>query len=203
MTRRSVLGFACIGLAAVVAGVLLARMLQQNAVPLASGTWLPQPRRIEAFHLTDVAGQPFTLASLQGHPTLLYFGFTHCPDACPTTLAALAQVLKAAPLPATQVVFVSIDPERDSAALLRAYLGAFDPQFLGVRGQADALTPLLRSLSAIAVRQDLPGGDYTMDHSATLYLLDTRARLVAVFSPPFSVPGLTADLRRVDSAAVL
>jgi protein SCO1/2 len=122
---------------------------------------------------------------------------------CPTTLAALAQALKSMPLPATEVVFVSIDPQRDSATLLKAYLGAFDPRFVGVRGPPDALAPLLRSLSAIAVRQDLPGGDYTMDHSATLYLLDTRARLVAIFSPPFSVPGLTADLRRVGSAAVL
>lgn len=197
------LWFACFGLAAVIAGVLLARMLQQREVDLASGTWLPEPRRIEAFQLTDVAGQPFTLARLKGHPTLLYFGFTHCPDVCPTTLAALAQALKSMPLPATEVVFVSIDPQRDSATLLKAYLGAFDPRFVGVRGPPDALAPLLRSLSAIAVRQDLPGGDYTMDHSATLYLLDTRARLVAIFSPPFSVPGLTADLRRVGSAAVL
>jgi protein SCO1/2 len=203
MTRRSVLWFACFGLAAAIAGVLLARMLQQTGVALSGGTWLPQPRRIEAFQLTDVAGQPFTLAALQGHPTLLYFGFTHCPDVCPTTLAALAQVQKAAPLTAAQVVFVSIDPERDSAALLKAYIGAFDPHFVGLRGPPDALAPLLHSLSAIAVRQDLPGGDYTMDHSAILYLLDTRARLVAVFSPPFSVAGLTADLRRVGGAAVL
>jgi protein SCO1/2 len=203
MSRRYLLGFACFGLAALIAGVLLARMLQQRGVALASGTWLPEPRRVAAFQLTDTAGAPFTLARLTGHPTLLYFGFTHCPDVCPTTLAALARVQQAAPLPAAQVVFVSIDPARDSPELLRAYLGAFDPHFIGLRGPPDAEEPLLRSLSAIAVRQDLPGGDYTMDHSATLYLLDTRARLVAVFSPPFSVAGLSADLRRVGSAAVL
>ncbi|HXN11085.1 MAG TPA: SCO family protein [Steroidobacteraceae bacterium] len=203
MTRRSVLWFACFGLAAVIAGALLARMMQQSAVPLASGTWLPQARPLEAFQLTDLDGEPFTTARLTGHPTLLFFGFTHCPDVCPTTLAALAQVQKAGPLPRSQVVFVSIDPDRDSAALLKAYLDAFDPQFIGVRGPTAALAPLLRSLSAIAVRQDLPGGDYTMDHSATLYLLDTRARLVAVFSPPFTVAALSADLRRVGSAAAL
>jgi protein SCO1/2 len=203
MTRRSVLWFACFGLAAVIAGAWLARMLQHPGVTLAAGTWLPQPRPLQAFQLTDLSGQPFTLAGLRGHPTLLYFGFTHCPDVCPTTLAALAQVQQAAPLPAAQVVFVSIDPQRDTGALLKAYLGAFDPQFVGLRGPTDALAPLLHSLSAIAVRQDLPGGDYTMDHSATLYLLDTRAQLVAVFSPPFSVAGLTADLRRVGAAAVL
>jgi protein SCO1/2 len=203
MTRRSLPWLACFGLAAVIAGAVLAHMVQQNAVQLAAGTWLPQPRPIEAFQLSDDTGQPFTRERLQGRPTLLFFGFTHCPDVCPTTLAALAQVQKSAPLPAAQVVFVSIDPERDTAPLLKAYLGAFDARFIGVQGPRDALAPLLRSLSAIAVRQELPGGDYTMDHSATLYLLDTRARLVAVFSPPFSVAALTADLRRVGGAAVL
>ncbi len=178
-------------------------MMQQNAVPLASGTWLPQPRALAAFQLTDATGTPFTSARLAGHPTLLYFGFTHCPDVCPTTLATLAQLRKAPPLPQVQVVFVSIDPDRDSAELLKAYLAAFDPQFIGVRGPSAALAPLLRSLSAIAVRQNLPGGDYTMDHSATLYLLDTHARLVAVFSPPFSVAALSADLQRIRSAAAL
>ncbi len=178
-------------------------MMQQSPVALASGTWLPQPRALAPFQLSDAAGAPFTNARLAGHPTLLYFGFTHCPDVCPTTLAALAQVQKARPLPPLQFVFVSIDPDRDSAPLLRAYLGAFDPQFIGVRGPGTALAPLLRSLSAIAVRQDLPGGDYTMDHSATLYLLDTHARLVAVFSPPFSVAALSADLQRAGSASVL
>jgi protein SCO1/2 len=203
MSRRSALWFACFGLAAVVAGALLARMLQQGAVPLGAGTWLPQPRALASFQLTDAAGAPFTNARLAGRPTLLFFGFTHCPDVCPTTLAALAQLVKARPLPQMQVVFVSIDPDRDSAELLQAYLAAFDPRFIGVRGPSAALAPLLRSLSAIAVRQDLPGGDYTMDHSATLYLLDTHARLVAVFSPPFSVAALSADLQRVGSAAAL
>ena len=96
------------------------------------------------------------------------------------------QVQRAAPLPGAQVVFVTIDPERDSAANLQVYLGAFSPDFIGVRGDAAALAPLLSSAGAIAIRQNLPDGSYTMDHSATLYLLDTRGRLVAVFSPPFS-----------------
>jgi protein SCO1/2 len=98
------------------------------------------------------------------------------------------------------VVFVSIDPERDTAAALQVYLGAFSKDFIGVRGDQAALAPLLRSLSAIAVREDLPGGGYTMDHSATLYLLDSHGRLVAVFSPPFSAAKLTADLARVGAA---
>ncbi len=194
---------ASIGVAAVLVGALLARMLGATSVPLQSGTWLPQPRALVDFHLEDLAGAEFNLKSLRGHPTLLFFGFTNCPDVCPTTLATLTQVQRSAPLPGTQVVFITIDPERDSAANLQVYLGAFNKSFTGVRGTAAALAPLLKNLGAIAVRQNLPDGSYTMDHSATLYLLDTRGRLVAVFSPPFSAPKLTADLHRVAAAARL
>ncbi len=192
-----------IGAAAVLTGVLLARMLGANSVPLESGTWLPQSRPLAEFHLQDLSGAAFDLNSLRGQPTLLFFGFTNCPDVCPTTLATLTQVQRAAPLPGTRVVFVTIDPERDSAANLQVYLGAFSKSFIGARGDAAALAPLLKSVGAIAVRENLPDGSYTMDHSATLYLLDTRARMVAVFSPPFSAPKLTADLRRVAAAARL
>ena len=192
-----------IGAAAVATGVLLARMLGASSVPLESGTWLPQSRALAPFHLQDLSGAAFDLDSLRGQPTLLFFGFTNCPDVCPTTLATLTQVQRAAPLPGTRVVFVTIDPERDSAANLQVYLGAFSKSFIGARGDAAALAPLLKSVGAIAMRQNLPDGSYTMDHSATLYLLDTRGRLVAVFSPPFSAPKLTADLRRVAAAARL
>jgi protein SCO1/2 len=197
MTRRTILLLATIGVAAVLVGALLARLLGATSVPLESGTWLPQRRALVEFHLQDLAGADFNLKRLQGHPTLLFFGFTNCPDVCPTTLATLTQVQRSAPLPGTQVVFISVDPERDSAANLQVYLGAFNKSFTGVRGSAAALAPLLRNLGAIALRQNLPDGSYTMDHSATLYLLDTRGRLVAVFSPPFSAPKLTADLHRV------
>jgi len=194
---------ASLGTAAVLVGVLLARMLGATSVPLESGTWLPQPRTLPQFHLQDLSGADFGLERLRGHPTLLFFGFTNCPDVCPTTLATLAQVQRAPPLPGAQVLFISIDPERDSAASLQVYLGAFNNSFVGARGNAAALAPLLKNLGAIAVRDNLPDGSYTMDHSATLYLLDTRGRLVAVFSPPFSAPKLSADLHRVAAAARL
>jgi protein SCO1/2 len=203
MTRRTALLLAVIGAAAVLTGALLARMLGATSVPLESGTWLPQPRALPEFRLQDLSGAEFDLNSLRGQPTLLFFGFTNCPDVCPTTLATLTQVQRMAPLPGTRVVFVTIDPERDSAANLQVYLGAFSNTFIGARGNAAALAPLLKGLGAIAVRQNLPDGSYTMDHSATLYLLDTRGRLVAVFSPPYSAPKLTADLRRVAAGARL
>ena len=199
MNRRPVLFLLALGVVAIATGALFARMLG-GGVSLDSGTWLPSARPLSEFHLQDMSGRAFDLNNLRGHPTLLFFGFTNCPDVCPTTLATLEQVLRQAPLAGTQVVFVSVDPERDSDASLQAYLGAFDRNFVGVRGDREALAPLLRSLNAIAVREDLPGGGYTMDHSATLYLLDTRGRLVAVFSPPFSNVKLTADLHQVGAA---
>ncbi len=199
MNRRSILLLLSLGAVAVVAGALLARLLG-GSVSLESGTWLPRARPLAEFHLHDLSGREFTRDNLRGHPTLLFFGFTTCPDVCPTTLAMLAQLQRQPPLPGAQVVFVTIDPERDSAALLQVYLGAFSKDFIGLRGDQAALAPLLKSLSAIAVRENLPDGSYTMDHSATLYLLDSDARLVAVFSPPFSLATLATDLHQAGVA---
>jgi protein SCO1/2 len=199
MNRRTVLVLLSLGAAAVVAGALLAHLLSAS-VPLQTGTWLPHPRTLAEFHLHDLSGRDFTLDNLRGHPTLLFFGFTNCPDTCPTTLATLAQIQRQPPLPGTQVVFVSIDPDRDSAATLQVYLGSFSKDFVGLRGDQAGLAPLLESLSAIAERENLPGGGYTMEHSATLYLLDTSGRLAAEFSPPVSAARLAADLAKVGAA---
>jgi protein SCO1/2 len=204
MNRRLTLVFALFAVAAALAGVMVARLVGgHGSVALVSGTWLPNPRPVAEFHLQDLAGHDFTLQNLRGHPTLLFFGFTNCPDVCPTTLATLAQAQRSMPLPGARVVFISIDPERDSAANLSVYLGAFSKDFIGARGDEAALAPLLKSLGAIAARQKLPDGTYTMDHSATLYLLDTQARLAAVFSPPFKTADLSTDLHRIATDATL
>jgi protein SCO1/2 len=202
MKRGTVLLWTLVGAAAVACGVMLAQWLTPASVSLETGTWLPRATPIAQFHLGDLAGHDFSLASLRGHPTLMYFGFTNCPDVCPITLATLAQI-PADALPARQVVFVTIDPERDSVPLLRTYLSAFNSSFMGVRGSQTALAPLLHSLHASAQREYLPDGSYTMIHSATLYLLDTHGELAAVFSPPFSAPALTADLRRIAASGRL
>lgn len=195
--------FALCAVAAGLGGVLAARLMGSSGVPLQNGTWLLQRRAVSEFHLHDLTGADFDLSRLRGHPTLVFFGFTNCPDVCPTTLATLAQAQRATPLPGSQVVFITIDPQRDSAENLSVYLGAFSKDFIGARGDEAALAPLLKSLSAIAVRQALPDGNYTMDHSATLYLLDTHARLAAVFTPPFKTTELTADLQRIAASAKL
>jgi len=183
--------------------VLLARLTTRPAVALTSGTWLPAPRTVAAFQLTDQSGRPRSNADLLGHPTLLFFGFTYCPDVCPTTLAAVAGALRRAPGTGMQVLFVSVDPERDTAAALKDYLGAFDREFIGLRGDAQATAPLMKSLGAIAMREPLPGGGYTVDHTATLYLLDHRGRLVAVFTPPYDPGQLAADFERLERADLL
>jgi protein SCO1/2 len=191
------------GIAGLVAGALVARMLSQKPIALQGGTWLPQPQAIAPFQLTDLRGQPFGNAQLQGHPSLLFLGYSSCPDVCPTTLATLRDVQAQRPLPGLQVLFVTVDPERDTPATLRQYLGGFSSEFTGLYAGRDALAPLLRSLDAVATRSDATGGGYTVDHSATLYLLDTHGRMAAVFTPPLLAAALNADLRTLARASAL
>jgi protein SCO1/2 len=201
--RRTLPWFILLGVVAIIGGALLARMLAHPSVAIETGTWLPESRSIGTVRLTDVTGQSFTEQSLRGHASLVFFGFTFCPDLCPTTLSTLAQLQRNPPIPGLRVLFVTVDPERDSAPALRQYLAAFSPDFVGLRPQVQDLPVLLRNFGAIAERVTLPDGSYTVDHSATLYLLDTRGRIAAVFSPPFSVAALHADLARIGNAAVL
>ena len=181
--------------AAALAGFWLAQQLDREAPVLASGTWLPKPKPIADFVLEDSGGRPFTRASLESAPTLVYFGFTHCPDVCPTTLAKLAQVRRAVSLPALRVLFVSIDPGRDTPEAVGRYAHAFDPAFEGVTGGPDQIAAVARNFAVAVNRVELPGGDYTMDHSAVIFLV-TAGGMVAIFTPPFEVPALVADLRR-------
>ena len=185
------------------AGGLMARMLAQKTVALQGGTWLPQPRALAPFTLTDVNGRPYGNAALNGHPSLLFFGYTYCPDVCPNTLAMLREVQRRLPLPGLQVLFISVDPERDTPAVLKAYLGSFDADFIGLHAEHDALTALLHDLAAEATREPTAGASYRLAHSATLYLLDTRGRMVAVYSPPVTAAVLTADLRSLARASLL
>ena len=185
------------------AGGLAARMLAQKPVVLQGGTWLPQPRTLAKFQLTDSEGHRYDNSALQGHPSLLFFGYTNCPDVCPATLAMLREVQRQSPLAGLRILFVSIDPERDTPATLRQYLATFGGDFVGLTADQEALSPLLHSLSADSTRQLLPGGGYRLSHSATLYLLDTRGRLVAVYSPPVATATLSADLRSLARSAVL
>lgn len=182
---------------AAVAGFWVARYAGNTVPQLTSGTWLPQPRPVASFTLTDEMGQPFTPEALRGHPTLVFFGFTHCPDVCPTTLAKLAQISKAAAIPGMRVLLVSVDPQRDTPEVLKQYVHAFDPGFKGATGTQAEIDRFAREFGVAVARVDLAGGDYTVDHSAVVFLLDDQANRVALFTPPFEIGPVIADLRSV------
>ena len=112
----------------------------------------------------------------------MFFGFTHCPDVCPTTLATLAQVRKTAGIDSLRVLLISVDPKRDTPAALKQYVRAFDPKFVGATGSQAAIDAVAKEFSVAVKRVDLPGGDYTMDHSAAVFLLNDSAELVAMFT---------------------
>ncbi len=196
MTKRlSWLLVATAALCAALAGFWLARELDSSAPQLASGTWLTLPLKVADFQLTDHLGRPFTAHDLRGKPSLVFFGFTHCPDVCPTTLVKLAQVKKAAGIAGLQVLFVTVDPQRDTPAAVGTYVHAFDPQFIGLTGDPKAIEKVTTAFHVVALRVDLPGGDYTMDHSAAVFLVDADARIVGIFSPPFDTRRFAQDLQ--------
>jgi len=181
---------------AALAGFWLAHELDRETPKLASGTWLPQSKALADFALIDENGQPYTRATLGAAPTLVYFGFTHCPDVCPTTLLKLAQLRREAALPGLRVLFVSVDPGRDTPALLGRYVHAFDPAFHGATGTPEEIARVARNFGVAVNRVELPGGDYTMDHSAVLFLV-VRDGIAAIFTPPLEVRPLAADLHHI------
>lgn len=198
MTARlfwTLVGFGAV--CAALGGFLLAGEIDSSRPVLASGTWLRDAKPIADFHLTDSQGRGFSRTSLLGHPTLMYFGFTHCPDECPDTLGALARVRRQARLPGLQVVFVTVDPQRDTPAVLAGYLRHFDPAFVGLTGDPAEIRRVAASLGIGINRINLPGGGYDFDHTMAILLFDSGAREVGVFTPPFDVRQLTQSLRGV------
>jgi protein SCO1 len=186
-----------LALVAAAVGVWVAQRTGDQAPQLTSGTWLPQPRPVPEVSLVDQSGQPFTAQNLKGHPTLVFFGFTHCPDVCPTTLARLAQVVKAANVPDLKVLLVSVDPERDTPALLERYVHAFSPDFGGVTGKPEEIERLAREFGVAIAKVDMGGGQYTVDHSAVVFLLNRQGQRVALFTPPYEITPVAADLHTV------
>jgi protein SCO1/2 len=193
--KRFVLYLLPIALAAALAGYMVSRELARTpALQLSSGTALPGPRALKPFALVDETGAPFGNAQLTGQPSLVFFGFTHCPDVCPTTLSVMAQLHRQPALSGIRIVFVTVDPKRDDPATLKQYVEAFGGDIKGLTGSEEALAPLLSSLGVVHAIQKLSGDDYTVDHSANLFYLDGHGEFVAVFTPPFSIDGLRADL---------
>jgi len=162
--------------------------------PVASsvdGLLWPDPPALQPFTLTDAAGEPFGLERLRGRWTLLFFGFTHCPDVCPTTLAELAAAqttLRDHPRYGERgrIAFVSVDPERDDAATLRAYADFFAPDMIAATAPEDTLRRLTRALGVVFMKVPQGGDAYTMDHSAGIFFISPDLHLVSVLTPPHS-----------------
>jgi protein SCO1/2 len=178
--------------AAAAAGLHLAR---PKLPPLQSGTWLASPGLLSEFELVDQRGRPAGPSAFEGRWSLLFLGFTSCPDVCPTTLALLSKVRAGLPpREDVQIVFLSADPERDTPRVLARYLRSFDARALGLTGTPAQVRKLAASLGLGFVRNPGPGGAYTVDHSTALVLLDPQARVAGYFRPPFDAGRLAADL---------
>jgi protein SCO1/2 len=136
------------------------------------------------FQLTDQSGTTVTEKSLLGRPTLIFFGFTHCPDVCPTSLFEISEVLRAMGKDADRVnaYFVSVDPDRDNDAAMKDYLSSFDPHLKGLTGDPEAVAKVLSAYRVYAKKVPLKDGDYTMDHTALTYLMDRDGKFVAPFN---------------------
>ena len=150
--------------------------------------------------LADHHGKARTLADFRGKAVVIFFGFTQCPDVCPTALSALAEAMRRLGPDATrvQVLFVTIDPERDTADLLSRYVPAFHPSFLGLRGDAEATARVAKEFKVLY--QKVPGqtpDTYTMDHSAGLYLFDPQGRLRVFESHGQGAEAIAHDLREL------
>ena len=150
--------------------------------------------------LADAEGRVRTLADFKGKVVGLFFGYTHCPDVCPTTLAKMAEVRKRLGPDAdkVQMLFVTVDPERDSAEVLRAYVPAFDPSFIGLRGDPAATAEVAKQFKIFYQKSGPSGGDgYTVDHTAFTYLYDPAGRLRLLVKHDATPESIAADVREL------
>ena len=193
-------------LSVLVAVILLfmvaAFFLSKPALDKTGMTLIARSDAISPFELRDQHQQVFDLARLRGKWSLLFFGYTHCPDICPTAMTTLKQVHARMGVhnKNTQYVFVSLDPERDTPAVLGKYTGYFSQEFLGISGAHGELNRLTQSLGVYYRRATAATGtDYAVDHSAAIFLLDPQARLHALFSAPQDAERMAQQLRSLEN----
>lgn len=206
MFNRSIVIVLVVALAAGL-GLLAGRQWFPRAEPatasaLAAVRLLPEPRPLPGFRLAQSDGTPLEPADLLGHWTIVFLGFTHCPDVCPTTLAELAQAqrqwetLPAATRP--RVLFVSVDPERDTPEAAGRYAHHFHPDTLAATGDVPALEAFATSLGMVFMKvpppEGVPADQYSVDHSSTLVAIDPRGRMAGLLRPPLDPDAIAADV---------
>jgi protein SCO1 len=172
---------------------------------LVTGTYLTPSRKLADFNLIDQQGRQFGSANLRGHWSLLFFGYTNCPDFCPTTLTTLASMqkrLRAAKAPVLpQVIFVSVDAKRDTPAQLAKYVPYFDSEFIGLTAaDQPGIEAVAKKLGVGVIIRPADGGNYTVDHSGAIFVLDPEGRLAAILTGPFSVNALQGDFEHIVAA---
>ncbi|HVV61613.1 MAG TPA: SCO family protein [Pseudolabrys sp.] len=150
------------------------------------------------FTLIDQNGKPITDADMKGKPFLVFFGYTHCPDVCPTTLFEVSEVMRALGPDAnrTAALFITVDPERDTPAVMKDYLSSFDPHLRGVTGTPAAIGAAERGYRVFAKKVPEKNGEYSMDHSAVVYLMDKQGHFVAPFNLKRKPEAAADDLRK-------
>ena len=202
MTRQSVkMGLLVSGLVvlAAIIGVLAAMYQDKEPEPTVPGLLWPGPKTLGAFSVIDHDNNPFTLADLRGKWSLLFFGFTHCPDICPVTLAVMdkthSRLDKARDV---QFVFVTVDPERDTPERMEQYLTSFNPEFVGLGGSAEQIAGLTGQVGLPYFRDKTQDEEnYLVDHGASLFMIDPLGRLVGIFSAPHDALDVTDRFNRI------
>jgi protein SCO1/2 len=183
------------GFLAGVASIVLIIVLVsgRDPVPSAGASAIGGP-----FSLVDQDGRTVTDKDLRGRPFLVFFGFTHCPDVCPTALFEISEVLGKLGPEAQRVsaLFVTVDPDRDTPAQMKDYLSSFNPRLVGLTGDPAAIAAVAKEYRVYVKKVPLDHGDYTMDHTALVYLMDKDGRFVAPFNLKRSTEDAAADLRR-------
>ncbi|MBV9426245.1 MAG: SCO family protein [Bradyrhizobiaceae bacterium] len=183
------------GFLAGVASIVLVVVLVsgRDPVPSAGAAAIGGP-----FSLVDQNGRTVTDKDLRGHPFLVFFGFTHCPDVCPTSLFEISEVLgKLGPdAQKLSTLFVTIDPERDTPAAMKDYLASFNPRLVGLTGDPAAIAAVAKEYRVYVKKVPLENGEYTMDHTALVYLMDKEGRFVTPFNLKRTPEDAAADLRR-------
>jgi protein SCO1/2 len=201
--QAKVLSITFIGLA-LIAGISAALIWRNAAAPaeLATGAYIRPNRALPDFSLIDIQGQTFGRAQLRGHWSMMFFGYTNCPDFCPTTLTTLAAFekrlrLNRAPV-RPQVIFMSVDAKRDTPEQLAKYVPYFDPEFIGLTAASQPdVEAVAAKLGVSVIITPKSDGTYTVDHSGAIFVLNPDGKLAAVLTGPFTVDALASDFRRI------
>ncbi|MFO1393513.1 MAG: SCO family protein [Steroidobacteraceae bacterium] len=197
------LRIAILAIVAFAGGLLIARAVfpPRPTVSTERATVLPGAQPLPALDLVDQDGRPLGADFFEGHWTIVFFGYTSCPDVCPTTLATLAQAMKAmadlSPAERPRVLLVTVDPERDDPARLAAYVRFYDPSFLGATGTPAAVAAAAAAFGVPFAKVTLPEGGYTMDHGSALAIVGPRGAIVAYSSAPHEAQAIERDYRKI------